>query len=325
MLVAWRTLDALGRSPGTQLAVLGCLAVSPLLLGAVLLTRFDLLPALVVACATLALVQGRDRLGATLLGGAVAVKLYPLVLLPLALAWTWRRLGRRRAMECAALAAGVVLAAYLPFLVLAPDGVASSIGRQLGRPLQIETLGAGLLLALHQATGLTLEWSSGHGSQNLDGAASGTLAVLTSVVQVGALAACWVSFARGRLSPERLVRYLALALAIFVAFGKVLSPQFLVWLLFAVPLVGGVAGRRAGVLYALACICTVLWFPALYWELVREFDPLASWLVLVRGLALVGLVVILTRPSGRDGGRLQGSSPIGIRRSGFRSCAKSSG
>ena len=62
-----------------------------------------------------------------------------------------------------------------------------------------------------------------------------------------------------------------------------LSPQFLVWLLLLVPLVGAARGRAALWLMALACALTAVWFPARYWELVREFDPLASWLVLARG------------------------------------------
>ena len=45
---------------------------------------------------------------------------------------------------------------------------------------------------------------------------------------------------------------------------------------------------------ALACALTALWFPARYWDLVREFDPLASWLVLARGLTLVALLALLT-------------------------------
>lgn len=316
LLVLWRLLAALGRPARTQLAVLGLVALSPLVLGAVLLTRFDLVPAVAVAAATLALVRGRDRLGGALLGAAIAIKLYPLVLVPLAAAWTWRRLGRRRALESLALCAGVVLLAYLPFLLVAPEGVASSVGRQLGRPLQIETLGAGILLALHQVTGLSVEWSSSHGSQNLDGVAAAVLAAVGTLVQVSALAVAWVAFARGRVAADRLVRFLALALAVFVAFGKVLSPQFLVWLLLAVPLVAGAAGRRAGVLYAVACACTALWFPASYWELVKELDPLASWLVLLRGLALVGVVAALAgllTATGRARARSPSPGPSGDR------------
>ena len=103
-----------------------------------------------------------------------------------------------------ALAAAPVLLVYLPFLVLAPDGVADSLGRQLGRPLQIESLGAGVLLALHHAFGMSLEWSSGSGSQNLTGTAADAVAVLQGVAQVAALALVWVGFARGPATPERL-------------------------------------------------------------------------------------------------------------------------
>ena len=58
----------------------------------------------------------------------------------------------------------------------------------------------------------------------------------------------------------------------FVAFGKVLSPQFLVWLLPLVPLVAGRRGAAAAALLVLACALTRLWFPGDYWVLVKQFD-----------------------------------------------------
>jgi hypothetical protein len=79
-----------------------------------------------------------------------------------------------------------------------------------------------------------------------------------------------------------------------VALSKVLSPQFLIWLVLLVPLVGGARSRAALWLTVAACALTAIWFPARYWELVREFDPLSSWLVLVRGLMLVALLWVLT-------------------------------
>jgi hypothetical protein len=149
--------------------------------------------------------------------------------------------------------------------------------------------------------GTTLTWSSGSGSQNLIGTSADVLAVVMGVAQVGAVAAVWLAFARGPATTERLVRHGAAALVAFVAFSKVLSPQFLVWLLFLVPLAGGHRSRAALALTALACGLTALWFPGRYWELVREFDPLASWLVLARGLTLVALLAALTWPATRRG------------------------
>ncbi len=295
ILIVARVRKRLGYPARETYGVLAALALAPVALGALLLDRFDLLPALVTLLALLAFVHDRHRLGACVLGLAIAVKLYPAVILPLAVARTWRHVGRRDGLLVAACALGVASAVYIPFAVVAPDGVASSIGRQLGRPLQIESLGAGVLLATHQLTGLELDWSSGNGSQNLTGGQAVAVAALLSVVQIGALGWIWVRFARSPASTERFVVAATASVAAFVALGKVLSPQFLVWLLLLVPLATGRLLRWAGALYVLACGLTALWFPAHYWELVREFDPFASWLVLSRDLVLVALVVVLAK------------------------------
>ena len=83
------------------------------------------------------------------------------------------------------------------------------------------------------------------------------------------------------------MRWSAAALVAFVALGKVLSPQFLIWLVPVVPLVAGLRGLRASVLLAAGLVLTQLWFPSRYWDLARELDPLASGLVLARDLVLV--------------------------------------
>ena len=287
-------LRNLGRRGRDRLVVLGVVAVVPVLLGGVILTRFDLVPAALVALAAGLMATGRLRSAAFVVGVGIAVKLYPVVLVPLLAIAAWRRKGRREAVVVVALVVAPAVAVYLPFLILGADGVLDSFGRQLGRPLQIESLGAGVLLALHHAAGMPLEWSSGSGSQNLTGTTAGAVAVLQGIAQIAALALVWVGFARGPASTERLLRFAAAALVAFVALSKVLSPQYLVWLVLLVPLVVGVRGRGAMWLTVLACSLTAAWFPAGYWDLVREFDPLSSWLVLFRGVALVALLAVLT-------------------------------
>ena len=79
-------------------AALAFAALSPLLLGSVVLTRFDLWPAALAVGALAALVCGRDRLGLGLLGAAVAAKLYPAVLVPLAVATSGGAAGAREAL-----------------------------------------------------------------------------------------------------------------------------------------------------------------------------------------------------------------------------------
>ena len=298
------------RSTGRRFAlVLAFVALTPLLAGSVVLTRFDLFPAALTAAVLAAFVHGRDRAGAAVLGAAIAAKLYPAVMLPPALVWIARRRGRREAIVCGAIAAGLVAGTVLPFLVVAPDGVAASAGRQLSRPLQVESLGGAALLAAHRALGLPVEVASSHGSQNLRGDAAVAAAAALSLVQIGALVALWAAFARIRPRINEFVAASAAAVVCFVALGKVFSPQFLIWLVPLVPLVAGRVGAAATALLAAALLATQGWFPSRYWPFALGDDAAVPWLVLARDvLVLVLLAALVAAVMPRLGRTRRGTS-----------------
>jgi uncharacterized membrane protein len=293
-------LSAVGASQLRVWSAIALAAVAPLMLGSVELSRFDLWPAALVLWSLAALVAGRLRIGSGLLGFAITAKLFPVVLVPLALVYAWKREGRREALVCAGVLAAVVALVFAPFVALAPAGVWHSVTGQLTRPLQIESLGAALLLAAHHVWGFGLTGQTSHGSQNLVGHAPSVLAVLLTVLQAGMLVTVWLLFARTRATRDGLVRACAAALVVFVAFGKVLSPQFLIWLIPLVPLVGGRRGLWASATLAGALVLTQLWFPLRYWHLTSYFDTFPSWLVLARDAVLVGLAVLLALPRSNE-------------------------
>jgi hypothetical protein len=286
-------LRALGRRGASIWAALAFAALAPLALGTVILSRFDLWPAALVAVALAALVSGRLRPGHALLGLGITAKLYPAVLLPLAVAFAWKRAGRREGLVCLGIVAGVAGAIFLPFVVLSPGGVWHSISVQLSRPLQVESLGSALLLVAHHVFGVAVTPDTSHGSQNLAGSAADAIAVASTALQVAALGWIWASFTRGPGSREALVRSSAAALCAFVAFGKVLSPQFLIWLIPVVPLVRGRRGLWASALLTCALVMTQIWFPFRYFRLALHFEQGLSWLLLVRDLVLVALIAVL--------------------------------
>ena len=294
-------LGALGASPGRLAAGVAFVALAPLAVGSLLLTRFDLWPAALTAAALAALVSGRARLALGALALAVAAKLYALVLVPLALIYVARRDGGREAGIAAGVFAVVLAAIFLPFLAVAPDGVLASFERQAGRPLQIESLGSSLLLGAHRLGLYDAQVVSSHGSQNLAGALPDALATAQSAVQVAAIVAVWIAFTRRRDGTGQLVAASAAVVVAFVAWGKVLSPQFLVWLVPLVPLVGGGAGLTAGALLAASLVLTQLWFPFRYWDVVALEQPL--WLVVARNLVLVALFSVLFAATRRGRGR----------------------
>jgi uncharacterized membrane protein len=294
-------LVAIRAGPVQAWAALVFAAFAPLALGSVILSRFDLWPAALVALALAAFVTERLWSGSIVLGLAISAKLYPAVLVPLVVIYTWKRRGRRSALTCLGLTAGTVIAVFLPFVVLSPSGVRHSLTVQLSRPLQIESLGASLLVAAHHAWGFGIVQETSHGSQNLVGHAPSVLAAVLTALQACALVGVWVVFGRSRPTRDALVRCSAAALVVFIAFGKVLSPQFLIWLVPVVPLVRGRRGLAAAGLLLGAMVLTQLWFPFRYWEYANSFDVTASWLVLVRNLVLVALAVVLVLPDRRSG------------------------
>ena len=261
-------------------------ALAPVLAGSLILSRFDLWPALLAAAALAALLRAHHRFGWVLLGAAVAAKLWPLVLVPLAFAWSARH-GRARA-SLAGLA--VAVAAFVPFAIVAPHGLWSSLTGQASRPLQIESLGAAIFTTFGHPRVV-----STHGSQNLAG--HGAVAATFALLQVAVLVALWIGFARGPATRERFLRYVAACVCAFIAFGKVLSPQFLLWLIPLVPLVRGRRGLAAAALLTASLLLTQVWFPQRYWDYAGPFH--LAWVVLLRDLVLVALLGVLAWPGVR--------------------------
>ena len=280
-------LVRLGRSP----ARLALVAAAPALLGPVFVVNFDVWPAVLTAAAIAATVHGRFRLAHVALAAGAAAKLYPVVLLPLLFMHARRRAGRREALVGLALFALVLVAVFLPFLVLAPGGIRASFEASVRRPLQIETLGASVLLAAHQLGLYDPSVNSEYNSQNLGGALPDALLVVSSLALAATLVAIYALFARRAASRDALVLGAAAAVCAVLAFGKILSPQLLVWLVPLVPLVAGRRGAVAAGLLAAALALTHAWFPSRYGGVVR-LEP-EGWLVLARNVVLVALLVTL--------------------------------
>jgi uncharacterized membrane protein len=276
-----------GKVRPTAVAI-GFIAVSPLLLGSMIQTRFDLWPSLLVVAAVAAFVYDRDVVGWAALAAAFAVKLFPAVLVPLAVVWTLRRRGVRTLLWGLVAAAVVIVAAFGPFVVLAPHGLWASIHDQASRPLQIEALAASVLMTF----GHPIVYNPGSSFDLKNQPGLGTLSV---VVQVGTLVALWVAFARGPMESARFVRYAAAAVCAFVVFGKVFSPQYLIWLVPLVPLVGGRRGLAALGFLVAALVATQVYFPARYFQYVDSYS--LAWVVLLRNLLLVALLAVLILPA----------------------------
>ena len=298
---------AAGARPWRVAAAGLLVALGPLLAGSVSLTRFDLWPVLLVALALWLAAARRDTWAAALLGLGTAAKLWPILALPSFLLLAARRGG---APAVARALGAFTLAAAVPFavaLALSPSGLWHAITVQTGRPLQIESLGGAGLIALAQrgiGGPYTVVWS--HGSQNLPGSGPDLVASLSTVALLAALALVWLAAWRGvRRAPDdgsayaRTAGTALAAVAAAIALGKVLSPQFVLWLL-PFPLLVGRRPTWPVLLTLFALVATQIEFPRRYWDYVALDHGVLTLLVLARDLAILALAVVAALPAWRN-------------------------
>lgn len=288
-------LEMLGWGAGTAMLVALCSAalwrgarrlVAPLAFaagvvacGAILANRFDLAVAFAVAGALWALVRGRHDLAAALLGLGFALKLTPALLLPLVLL-----VARRRWTAVVAFA----VAAAAPFLpYLGAPHLARLFLYHAERPLQFESVLATPFLVAHVLGLASVRIATAYGSQLVVAPGADLVAGISGPLQLSALAVTYALLLRRRasLSPEHLALATVGVLLTFLTFGKVLSPQFLIWLLPAVALTAPRYPLVAGLCLAVLAL-TQVEFPALFRSLI-ELRPVAVWVVTLRNAALV--------------------------------------
>ena len=267
---------------------------APALMGPLFFNRYDPVPAFLGSLALVLVLRGRDRAAAGWLGIATAVKAYPAVALPLAL----RRI--RELKGAAAWFAGGVAVLVLPFAAIAPGGVGFSVWTQLKRHLQTESLGSSILLVVSKLGIHHEHWIAGKpGSNDIGGALADTVGTISSLGALALVLLVARAYWRGPDTDARLVTAFAAAVSAFTVFGKVLSPQFLVWLVPLVPLAAGRRGRLAACAFFAALALALPEY--LYAERGLLVQNWTVWLLLVRNALLVAMFWCLYAELGGGG------------------------
>jgi uncharacterized membrane protein len=280
---------ALARATGgDERLALATVALAPLVTGAMIRNHFDLAPVAVTLAALVLLARGRAALGMAALGVAVATKGFPIVVAPVALAWLVARGERAQALRGALALGAVVVVAVGASVAVSPGGALDALRWQTDRPVQVESIPGVALRALGGADAVKSYRSDGllHPAAEPLAAAVGALGAL-------ALALLAVGAARRPGTRELVLASLG-AVAAFAAFGKVISPQYLVWTL---PLAALALAWRQRALFGVlagATLLTFVEFPLNYFAVV-DGKPAAVALVGIRDALLAGAVALCVR------------------------------
>ena len=218
--------------------------------------RFDLLPAGLTLATVLLLASGATgRAGAALVAG-IGTKVYPVVLVPLALLHARRSGGLRRLLIGAGLAAVPLAALALVW------PLQRAVGFHSGRGLQVESLWASVLWLFRSWSGV--QWVHAPASYEVQGGlAPAVLQVAVVVWALGTALAALLSLrpvdgpGPGAVAERALLPLLAL-----VALGPVASPQYALWIATVAALLVEPGRWRLAAAPLAAAVLTRVTYPA---------------------------------------------------------------
>jgi hypothetical protein len=101
------------------------------------------------------------------------------------------------------------------------------------------------------------------------------------------------------------LRYSAAAVLAFVAFGKVLSPQYLIWLFPFLAVLDGRTGNFARRVFLLYCLTTTLIYPGPGFFMILDHQAPAILLLNLRNAFMIWLLAVLLSRSTAEGSSAQ--------------------
>ena len=289
-------LVAHANSPGAQWRGPVLWAAAGVVLGPILLTRFDLVPTLFAVLAVL--LAGRPVWSGISAGLGALVKLWPaLILISLP-----RRAMGRGALGFALTVIALGLALSAAFSGSGFGGALSFIGNQSGRGLQVESVGA-LPFVVYSAFSDTGRFPYEYGSVQVG--VSGATWVGTALTVAGLVLLLVVAWWRlsGRIDDVAPADLALTVMLVSVASSRVYSPQFNVWLVglaAAALLVGATRLTAVVVLVVGVSLVTQVVYPWSVTELVDgDLPAVAAQTARILGLLMAtGLALWRIRPAG---------------------------
>ena len=282
----WLVARQVGRDPAAPGLVAGLtwFVVYSLALWPVLLTRYDPIPTFFAFAAVAGYSGRRPLLGGVCAGLGALIKLFPgFALLPQIMR-DWRGIGTAGARARWGLGLTVGLGMVAWFFV-GGSGTWASIRYHADRRIEIEAVFASLIWLADGLLGRTPSILYNFGAYHLVGDLP-DLCALLSLPLLGCALVIVASGVTRESGDADLARASCGCLLAFIVTNKVLSPQYLIWL---IPFIVTLQGRWAGqvrALFAVCCLLTTLDYPYFFFGLVA-LEPVPILIVGARNLVLV--------------------------------------
>jgi hypothetical protein len=259
------------------------------------LDRFDLAVAFMVLLSLyLSLVRKQWFLSYSVIWVTTLAKLFPVILIPLLFGYQYLNFkDRSRALLDFGYSLAFLILIFVAFFAWCGPWWNMVLAYHGGRGLQIESLYSSLLL-IGKLFGGSAAINRSHGAFELNAAGASmwaTIALpLLSLLIIGVYFNFWrvLSHRKRAEHPDYLIKTILFCLLIFVVFNKVLSPQYLLWLIPLAALVAPLSGFNKVYLacWLFVAAVTAILFPYNYVALL-ELQALGIFLLLMRNIVLL--------------------------------------
>jgi uncharacterized membrane protein len=289
----------LGQAPWKMLTVY---TVAILAMGPITGQQYDIFPAVLVLLAVYSFWRGMHEISWVLLALGTLCKIFPVVIAPIFLIYYIRN-HEYRYIGSGALAFLVTsLVVLLPFLILSPHGLWSIYTYHDQRGIQLESTYSAFLLLADKLGLVTLHASFAFGSWNVSGSIENELTKLSTFILLFFLLLAYIfvyiNTRQGKVEVMQAAGYSLLSVLIVLITSKILSPQYLIWLIPLIPFATGRWRYAVWTIFVIIGGLTYLIFPHFYDQLIG-FDSAVVAALLIRDILLIlmaCLVAVSLRP-----------------------------
>jgi hypothetical protein len=266
-----------------------CFMLAPLVIG-----RFELAPMVLAFAAAQWWFSGRTTLGGITAALGTLMKIFPGAVMVPALVGEASQFRTTRARGTAAFVVTVV-AGLACWFWLGGSRVLEALGSHAARGLEVESLYGGAMFLVGTITGTTVPWVLNYNAYHVAPEWGARWVILAFPLQAAALLVVMWCFRRSGMTDG--LRFSAAAVLAFIVFGKVLSPQYLIWLFPFMAVLDGRTGSVARKIFLLACLTTAMFYPGPGFAMTLDHQAGSILLLNLRNLLLLWLLAILLTKS----------------------------
>ncbi len=266
-----------------------------LAVGPIIIQTFDIAPAVMTLAAIYLFWLGKHKTSWAMLALGALTKIYPIVIAPIFLLIYFKNRQFKHIRDGLVVFCALCLIIVLPFIILGSDSILSLVDYHSQRGIQIESTYSAIILVLAKMGFTSVQTELTFGSSNIVSPAANVLAKYsTYITALSLLIVYWFIYRQMKPGNSHFINlgvYALLVLVTAIATSKVLSPQYLVWLIPIFPIICSRWRTPILTTFVIVGALTYYIYPLAYDEL-KLFQATTVATLFVRNILLVLLAVL---------------------------------